>query len=148
MSKRSFNPEQCISLLNNIKRGLQMTDRPFTKETMLNSLKSCGLPTNSTFWSVFRNSGIIQEVSKGKFVFTSKDPIYVGTLNTIKAKYKELSRRYNNSNKKPEAPESKEEPKDELPETDPLALTQFAIDLLKEQGYQIFAPVGVVYQQL
>lgn len=147
MSKRSFNPEQCIGPLNNIKRGLQMTERPFTKETMLNSLKGCGLPTNSTFWSVFRNSGVIQEVSKGKFMFTSKDPIYVGTLNTIKTKYKELARRYN-SNKKPEVPESKEEPKDELPENDPLTLTQFAIDLLKEQGYQIFAPVGVVYQQL
>lgn len=146
MGKRSFNPEECIGPLNNIKRGMQMTERPSTKESMLESLKGCGLPTNSTFWSVFRNSGVIQEVSKGKFMFASKDPIYVGTLKSIKAKYKELAHRYNNSNKKPKPP--KEEPKDELPENDPLALTQFAIDLLKEQGYQIFAPVGVVYQKL
>lgn len=127
-----------------------MTGRPFSKESMLNSLKGCGLPTNSTFWSVFRNSGIIQEVSKGQFMFASKDPIYVGTLNSIKRKYQELARRYNQSNKPPKAEEPKKEPapKEALPENDPMAMTQFAIDLLKEQGYQIFAPVGVVYQQL
>lgn len=148
MSKRSFNPQECIGPLNTVKQGMQMAGRPFTKESMLNSLKGCGLPTNSTFWSVFRNSGILQEVSKGQFMFTSKDPIYVGTLHTIKAKYKELAKRYNNSNKKPEVPEKENKEEDNSPENDPLAMTQFAIDLLKEQGYQIFAPVGAIYQKL
>ena len=144
MCKRSFNPEECIAALNDIKRSMQMTGRPFTKKAMLENLKRCGLPTNSTFWSVFRNSRILQEVSKGEFMFVSKDPIYVGVLKTLKEKYQELIRRYNNSNKKP----PKEEFKDKLPETDSLALIQSAIDLLKKQGYQIFKPVEVVYHKL
>lgn len=124
-----------------------MTGRPFTKETILDGLKGCGLPTNSTFWGVFRNSGILQEVSKGKFMFTSKDPIYVGVLKTIKAKYQELTRRHNQSNKVPKAEKVKpeEESQEELLENDPQALTQFAIDLLKEQGYLVFAPTRVEY---
>ena len=77
-------------------------------------------------------------------MFFSKDPIYVGILKTLKAKYQELIHRYNNSNKKP----PKEESKAKLPETDSLALIQSAIDLLKKQGYQIFKPVEVVYHKL
>ena len=97
MSKKSFNPFDCIGPLNTAKQGIQMTERPFSKESMLTILKGCGLPTNSTFWSIFRNSGILQEVSKGKFMFASKEPIYVGTLIKIQNKYRELMRHYNNS---------------------------------------------------
>lgn len=126
---------------------MQLTSRPFNKETMLNSLKGCGLPTNTTFWSAFRKSGIIQEVSKGQFMFTSKNPIFVGELIKIQGKYQELSRRYkNNSVQKQDTP--KPETQNELPENDPLALTQFAIDFLKEQGYLIFAPTCIEYTQV
>lgn len=146
MSKKSFSPEQCIGPLNNVKTGMQMTERPFSKDSLINGFKGCGLPTNNAFWGIFRNSGIIQEVSKGQFMFTSKDPIYVGVLTSIKHKYQELVRRYNGKRTKTEKPE--EVPKAQVPENDPMAMTQFAIDLLKEQGYQIFAPIGVIYQQL
>lgn len=151
MSKRSFNPYECIGPLNNIKKAMQLTGRPFNKETILNSLKSCGLPTNKTFWGAFRKSGILQEASKGQFMFTSKNPIFVGELIKIQEKYQELSRRYkNNSVQKQDTPkpEEKEETQNELPENDPLALTQFAIDLLKEQGYLIFAPTCIEYTQM
>ncbi len=151
MSKRSFNPQECIAPLNNIKKAMQLTGSPFSKEAMLNSLKGCGLPTNSHFWSVFRKSGILQEVSKGQFMFTSKDPIFVGELIKIQKKYQELSRRYrDNSAQKQDTPkpEVKEEAQHEPPENDPLALTQFAIDLLKEQGYLIFAPTSIEYTQV
>lgn len=151
MSKRSFNPQECISQLNNIKKAMQLTGRPFSKESMLNSLRSCGLPTNNNFWSMFRKSGILQEVSKGQFMFASKDPIFVDELIKIQKKYQELSRRYkNNSAQKRDTPkpEEKEETQHELPENDPLALTQFAIDLLKEQGYLIFAPTYIEYTQV
>lgn len=151
MSKRSFNPQECIAPLNNIKKAMQLTGRPFSKETMLNSLKGCGLPINTNFWSVFRKSGILQEVSKGQFMFASKDPIFVSELIKIQKKYQELSHRYkNNSAQKQDTPkpEEKEETQHELPENDPLALTQFAIDLLKEQGYLIFAPTCIEYTQV
>lgn len=149
MSKRSFNPQECIAPLNNIKKAMQLTGSPFSKETMLNSLKGCGLPTNPKFWSVFRNSGILQEVSKGQFMFTSKDPIFVGELIRIQKKYQELSHRYkNNSVQKRDTSNSEEETQRELPKNDPLAMTQFAIDLLKEQGYLIFAPICIEYTQV
>ncbi len=126
---------------------MQMTGRPFSKESMISSLKGCGLPVNSTFWSVFRNSGILQEVSKGKFMFASKDPIFVGTLQKIKAKYQELAHKYKQSNKLQKVEEAKPEEiaKEELPENDPQAMTQFAINLLKEQGYLVFAPTNIKY---
>lgn len=147
MSKRSFNPQECLAPLNNIKKAMQLTGRPFSKETMLNSLKGCGLPINTNFWSVFRKSGILQEVSKGQFMFVSKDPIFVGELIEIQKKYQELSHRYkNNSAQKRDTP--KEETQHELPENEPLALTQFAIDLLEEQGYLIFAPTCIEYTQV
>lgn len=146
MSKKSFDPKECISLLNNIKQGMQMSDLPFTKKTILNSLKECGLPNNATFWTVFRNSGILKEISKGKFKFASKDPIYVGLLDDIKTKYQTLRNRYQTKHR--ESKILKDDNKNPIPENDPVALTQFAIDHLKEQGYQILAPIGILYQKL
>lgn len=151
MGKRSFDPNTCIGPLNNVKRAMQLTGEPFSKESILNSLRGCGLPTNTRFWSVFRNSGILQETSKGQFMFTSKNPIFVGDLIKIKTQYQELSHRYkNNSVQKQDTlkPEEKERDSHKLPENDPLALTQFAIDLLKEQGYLIFAPTCIEYTQV
>lgn len=129
-----------------------MTERPFTKETMLTSLKGCGLPVNSTFWSIFRNSGIIQEVSKGKYMFTSKDPIYVGVLKAIKTKYLELKHKYYKVHEEKKASMEVAEAQSEIPEdsveTAIESEIQAAIELLKKEGYQILAPIGVIYQRL
>ena len=142
MSKKSFNPFDCIGLLNTAKQGIQMAERPFSKESMLTTLKGCGLPTNSTFWSIFRNSGILQEVSKGKFMFASKEPIYVGTLIKIQNKYRELMRHYKNSSSKvPDTICEKDFPKNNIS-------IEEAIKLLKEQGYRILAPIDVVYKEV
>lgn len=142
MSKKSFNPFDCIGPLNTAKQGIQMTERPFSKESMLTTLKGCGLPTNSAFWSIFRNSGILQEVSKGKFMFASKEPIYVGTLIKIQNKYRELMRHYkNNSSKVPDTICEKDSPKNNIS-------IEEAIKLLKEQGYRILAPIDVVYKEV
>ena len=142
MSKKSFNPFDCIGPLNTAKQGIQMAERPFSKESMLTTLKGCGLPTNSTFWSVFRNSGVLQEVSKGKFMFASKEPIYVGTLIKMQNKYLELLRHYkNNSSKVPDTICEKDFPKNNIS-------IEEAIKLLKEQGYTILAPIDVVYKEV
>ena len=142
MSKKSFNPFDCIGPLNTAKQGIQIAERPFSKESMLTTLKGCGLPTNSTFWSIFRNSGILQEVSKGKFMFASKEPIYVGTLIKIQNKYRELMRHYkNNSSKVPDTICEKDFPKNNIS-------IEEAIKLLKEQGYRILAPIDVVYKEV
>ena len=145
MSKKSFIPSDCIGPHNTAKQGIQMTARPFSKESMLTTLKGCGLPTNSAFWSIFRNSGVLQEVSKGKFMFASKEPIYVGTLIKIQNKYRELMRHYNNSksSKVPDTICEKDSPKDNTQIT-----IEEAIKLLKEQGYRILAPIDVVYKEV
>lgn len=142
MSKKSFNPFDCIGPLNTAKQGIQMAERPFSKESILTTLKGCGLPTNSAFWSIFRNSGILQEVSKGKFMFASKEPIYVGTLIKIQNKYRELMRHYkNNSSKVTDTICEKDSPKNNIS-------IEEAIKLLKEQGYRILAPIDVVYKEV
>ena len=142
MSKKSFNPFDCIGPLNTAKQGIQMAERTFSKESILITLKGCGLPTNSTFWSIFRNSGILQEVSKGKFMFASKEPIYVGMLIKIQNKYRELMRHYkNNSSKVPDTICEKDFPKNNIS-------IEEAIKLLKEQGYRILAPIDVVYKEV
>ena len=146
MSKKSFSPFDCIGPLNTAKQGIQMTERPFSKESMLTTLKGCGLPTNSTFWSIFRNSGILQEVSKGKFMFASKEPIYIGALIRIQNKYRELMRYYKNNSKNPKVPNTiceEDSPKDSTQIT-----IEEAIKLLKEQGYRILAPIDVVYKEV
>ena len=142
MSKKSFNPFDCIGPLNTAKQGIQMAERTFSKESILITLKGCGLPTNSTFWSIFRNSGILQEVSKGKFMFASKEPIYVGMLIKIQNKYRELMRHYkNNSSKVLDTVCEKDSPKNNIS-------IEEAIKLLKEQGYRILAPIDVVYKEV
>lgn len=146
MSRRSFEPIDCIKQLNTAKQGLQWKNRPFDKETILSTLKNCGLPNNNNFWRVFKNSGILQEVSKGQFMFTSKENIRFEKLVELKKKYQEINRIYkdNTTSRREQDIERTEE----LPENDPKAMTQFAIDLLKDQGYKIFAPVGMLYKQL
>lgn len=143
MSKKSFNPHDCIGALNTAKQALVATERPFKKETLLSSFKGCGLPTNNVFWSAFRNSGLIQEVSKGKFMFTNKEPIFVGKLVNIKAKYQEIKRNYREPIQKVESVEvvHQEEPKQNTN-------LQAAINLLKENGYLVFAPSRVEYVML
>lgn len=141
MSRRSFDPKECIGALNNFKRAMQLRDQPFSKETVLTALKNCNLPTNSVFWTVFRNSGIIQETSKGKYMFTSKDPIYIGLLEHVKKSYQTAVKKYGGakSEKKKDIPEPKESPKMDI---------QSAIDFLKKQGYKVLLPIGVLYKEM
>lgn len=125
--RKSFDPHECIAPLNEIKRALQLTGLPFTKETILRSLKGCKLPINGTFWVIFSKSGIIQKVSKGMYMFTSEKPIYEGLLAKIKKDYIELNKRYNSSN------QSKVQETDE--DTDKIVQ---AIDFLESKGYVVF----------
>lgn len=143
--KKSFDPAKCIIALNNIKSVLQLREKPISKSEMLKNLAQCGLPTNSTFWSVFRNSIIIEEVSKGMYKFRSKEPIHISALETVKRKYQEYHRKYNKKVIKPEVQEVV--PEKDIP-NDKEETVKMAIKLLKEQGYVILKPVGVIYSEL
>lgn len=109
---------------------------------ILEALKRCGLPTTHHFWKAFRDSGIIQEVSNNKFMFSSKNPIYWERLQTVKEEYQKLSRT-------PNVPAVIEVEPEIVPiPNSPEAMEQFAVDLLKEKGYKLFKPAGVLYAEL
>ena len=121
MSRKSFNPRECIAPLNNVKRAM-LIRKSFSKEMMLQGLKGSGLPVNSIFWNVFLNSNIIARISKTEYRFVNEEPIYIRHLENIKCKYSEIRKKY-----------LKEAPA-ETNVSDPI---QEAINLLKENGYKI-----------
>lgn len=156
MSRKGFDPKECIGPLNTVKEGVQLRNTPVTKEFLMGAFKNCGLPTNCTFWTAFRSSKVLQEVSKGKYMFAFKDPIYVGTLAHIKKEYQKLLKRYKeNCDSKKGTVADKEDsikkdttegPVTEIVETPDLV--KEAISFLKGKGYKILAPVGVVYGEI
>jgi len=137
--RKSFDPNDCIAALNNVKNALQQRGTPFSKEQLLEAFRGCGLPTTSKFFKVFKDSGIIQEISRGRYMFTSKEPIFVGTLVNIKHKYQEINKQRNQKYYTKKQQQLKEEPDDSI---------QSAIKLLKKHGYQILMPIGVLYKKL
>ena len=78
------------------------------------------------------------------YKFKGKEPIHISALETIKRKYQEYHRKYNKKVIKPEVQEVL--PEDNAEEKN--ITIQSAINLLKEQGYVIFAPIGIMYSKL
>ena len=143
MSKSSYNSEECVESLNNIKNGLQIANKPISKKVLLECLKNCGLPSCSTFWIIFRNSGLIQEVSRGFYLFTDTKPINVKALDILKRRDYEYNKKYfTKRTKEPEAVEMVEEVEilGEVEEIQEMAVAS-AIALLKSKGYIIAKPV-------
>lgn len=139
MGRSAFKPEDCIAALNTAKKAYDMSGKPFAKDTLLKSFKACGLPANKHFWSVFMKSGLIKKVAPDQYLFTSKDPIFVGVLKKIQHRYLETLRSY----KKKPVPEV-------VPEEVPVSehAIELAVNLLKENGYIVLAPVDVIYRVL
>jgi hypothetical protein len=156
MRKSHFVAEDFIAGLNTVKSGLQWKGVPFSKKEILTCLKNCGLPSNSTFWMAFRASGVVQEVSKGSYMFSSKEPIHVSVLARIYKQYQKLVRTYSDNQKQKKQSEKVEIP--EVLEEEPIqenhakeeldATEQFAIDLLKDLGYLVLAPMGTLYARV
>lgn len=118
-----------------------MTEKPFNKQTIVEGLKECGFPVSDIFWREFRDM-LLEKTGKDSFIFKSKKPIFVGMLETIQNRACNYQNKYSSKN-------TKHEP-EEVPiiENDPKATIQFAIDLLKEEGYLICKPVGTVYEEI
>lgn len=143
MRKNAFNSEERISAINKFR--IAMNGNPFTKEQILAMFKESRIPTNPTFWSVFRKSGIIKEVSKGQFAFASDNPVFWGDLERIYRQYKNIRKKYT---KLPESAENQKE-EDKYSSEDALkALEAFSIEFLKERGYKILAPVATIYEEV
>lgn len=145
MRKNAFNAEERIHAINTFR--IAMNGKTFTKEQILTMFKENKIPANPNFWSVFRKSGIIEEVSRGQFTFASDKPIYYGVLEKIYRQYHAIMKKY--KAQKPVSEPENEEAEDTIsPEEELAAMESFAIDFLKELGYKILAPVGIVYQPI
>lgn len=127
---RKFKAEKHIAALNNAKKAMQLTERPFSTEDILRMLKGAGIPSNRSFCKAMKDCGLIQRVGRDKYMFTSKEPIFVDKLANTYAKYKE-----GNKNTV-------------VAQVLPSFTEEDAIKLLKEKGYEILAPVGVMYVKL
>ena len=147
--RKGFDPHACIPLLNNAKRAMELRNTPFTKKSLIRTFKGCGLPTNGTFWHIFRNSGVIKQVNKGLYVFASENPIYEGVLASIKRKYSEYTKNHKNKPDKEEVvEESTEETTVEVIQPVKTDKIQEAIDLLKQNGYIVLSISGIKLTQV
>lgn len=148
MRKNAFNAKERIPAINKFR--IAMDGKPFTKEQLLNMFKENNIPSNSTFWSVFRKSGIIKKVAKGQYVFSSDKPIFYGSLEKIYRQYNSLLKKYKTQKPQEKNDEqNKKAAKDTIsPKEELAAMESFAIDLLKELGYKVIAPVATVYRSI
>ena len=146
----------------------------FTRDELLKGLKEIGLPSNKYFWASLckctlptQKCKLITRIYKGAYAFTKpNDPVYWGDLQAIYDFYTNIWRRYQKSNKRPEGvrfnpnldkevedfwKSFKNPPKEEVPKAEVVAVEDEvtkAINLLKSHGYQVYAPVGVIYAKV
>lgn len=143
MRKNAFNAKEHIPAINKFR--IAMNGKSFTTKELLDVFRENNIPSNATFWSVFRKSGIIKEVGKGQYVFASNEPVFYGELGKVYRQYHTIRKKY----AKPNKPVEKPREKDEFDHKEALQVFEvFAIDFLKEIGYKIMAPVGTVYKEI
>ena len=117
-----------------LEQQLLLTDRDFR-----DSLKECGIPSNNLFWIEFKKSGLIREVEANVFQWSNtSSPIHFKTLQDIYKRYHARMVKYQSNYKEKKAYHSIYKRED----------IKEAIDLLKDNGFEIFAPKGNLYQKL
>ena len=112
---------------------------PVSSEDFRAAFKTCGIPSNPIFWMEFRNSGLLTRVEGHLFVWTNAvSPIHHQQLQSIYNTYQKRINRncgaYRERKKRQELLKSKE--------------IEDAVNLLKENGFEILAPKGNLYQKL
>lgn len=138
--------EEILRGVHEFKEALIKSNRAFCKDEFLKGMKEIGLPSNVHFWTALRNckctelgSTILTKIGQDKYVFTNpKKPIYWKDLQEVYNMYSALLKKYHN-NKKEKAQKTTPAVPDEISE---------AIKLLKSHGYQILAPVAVIYAKM
>ena len=147
MGRRVFNAEEHIKAVNKFR--LAMNGGKFTKEQILDVFKKDGIQSKKHFWDKFKKSVIIKKVGQNEYIFASDQPIHYAALGKVYREYQAVVKKYKKTRTEPETskPESKQDESEASnPEEDLLAIETFAVDFLKELGYKILAPVGIVYQ--
>lgn len=139
MRKNAFIAIDHIAKLNECKQNtINSGDLPLSKDDLKNLFKICGIPSNSLFFSKFRSFGLLIKVEKDMYVWNNDLPIHHKTLQNVYSQYQQMVNKYANAHyskkKKSKILENKE--------------IEDAIYLLKENGFEIFAPNGEFYRRL
>ena len=139
MRLNAFRAIEHIKQLNMLKKDMIHAGVPVSSEDFRAAFKTCGIPSNFHFWVEFRNSGLLTRVEGHLFVWTSAvSPIHHQQLQSIYNSYQKkinaVRDRYLEKKAREELLKSKE--------------IEDAINLLKENGFEIFAPKGNLYQKL
>lgn len=123
---KKFDAEAHITNLNKLR--IELAKIPFTSDTIRKGFKSCGIPSNLLFWSVFRNSGLVSMIEEGLYCFNDpRKPIHFTKLSEIYRQYQEKTTVYHNKW------HDKKKQKDVLKRQD----IQAAIKLLNENGFDV-----------
>ena len=139
MRLNAFRAIEHIKQLNMLKKDMVRAGVPVSSEDFRAAFKTCGIPSNAMFWVEFRNSGLLTRVEGHLFVWTSEvSPIHHQQLQSIYNSYQRkinaVRDRYLEKKARQELLKSKE--------------IEDAVNLLKENGFEIFAPKGNLYQKL
>lgn len=139
MRSNAFRAIEHIKQLNILKRDMVRAGVPVSSEDFRAAFKTCGIPSNPMFWVEFRNSGLLTRVEGRLFVWTNAiSPIHHQQLQSIYNTYQKRINRncvaYRERKKREELLKSKE--------------IEDAINLLKENGFEVLAPKGNMYQKL
>lgn len=136
MRNNVFKARDHIKGLNNLRIQLLL---PITDVEFRNRLKELGIPSNSLFFSELRRAGIVKRNEDNSFSFAKPDtPIHYMALQSVYDSYKKREKEYSTTyNKKKN--QKKIEQAERISE---------AVKLLKENGYEIYVPVGTLFQKL
>ena len=139
MRANAFNALEHIELLNILKRETVNLGLEMTEQNLRESLKVCGIPSNGLFWSTFVKAGFVKEIKGKLFVWNNPDePIHYRALEKVYKQYQSKVNSYRASY----VLKRKEISTLESPEI------RAAIAMLKDLGFEIFAPKGNLYQKL
>ena len=139
MRKNAFVAMDHIAALNEFKKySIQSGDLPLTEEDFRTAFKACGIPSNSLFFIEFRNSGFLVKVEGNMWTWKNQLPIHHQTLQGIYVRYQKKANGYASAHyaqkKREEVLKSKE--------------IEEAVNLLKSNGFEVFAPYKGLYKKL
>lgn len=163
--------ERILRGLYEFKKALVESNRAFSKDEFLKGLKEIGMPSNCHFWMTLLNfvlptqkCKLLTRVRKDGYVFTKpKEPIFHGDLQALYNAYSETLKKYQRTYKEKkrqsvvdnESRETEnnyfEELKNDLKNDKSEQLSvqiREAIDLLKSNGFEVLAPVAMLYAKM
>ena len=139
MRKNIFSAIDHISALNEFRKySIGSGDIPLTESDVRDVFKRCGIPSNSLFFSEFKKSGLLVKVERDLYVWKNQRPIHYQVLQNIYERYQKRLYKYRTTyyhrrvcSKKLLSKEIKN-----------------AINLLKENGFEVVIPCGELYKKL